>query len=62
MTDKEFDMAYYKMLVELALKKAEQYELEGNKERAEHFLALAEKAEEAYKRKIAGDKRFEQKA
>lgn len=61
MTDKEFDMAYYKMLVELALKKAAQYELEGNKERAEHFLVVAQKAEETYKRKIAGDKRFEKR-
>lgn len=52
-------MAYYKMLVELALKKAEQYELEGNKAKAEHFLALAEKAEEAYKKKIASDKQSE---
>jgi len=62
MTDKEFDMAYCKMLVDLALKKAAQYELEGNKERAEYFLALAEKAEETYKRKIARDQHFKKKA
>ena len=55
-------MAYYKMLVELALKKAEKYEQEGNKERAEHFLALAEKADKAYERKIASDKQFKKQA
>lgn len=54
-------MAYYKMLVELALKKAEKYEQEGNRKKAEHFLALAQKAEEAYKRKIASDKQLEKK-
>lgn len=52
-------MAYYKMLVELALKKAEKYEKEGNKAKAEYFLGLAEKAEEAYKKKTASDKELE---
>lgn len=55
-------MAYNKMLVELALRKAVQYELEGNKERAEHFLALALEAEEAYKKKTVNDKELEKKA
>lgn len=41
-------------LVNRALEKASQYEKEGNTERAEYFLGLAERSEEAYDRKEKG--------
>lgn len=37
-----------RILVEQALEKASKYEAEGNKEQAEKFFALAEKAEQVY--------------
>ena len=42
---REFKIACSKMLIDLALKKIEQYELAGNKAKAEHLFALAHKIE-----------------
>lgn len=41
-------MAYNRTLVTRALEKAEHYEQEGNKTKAEYFFKLAEKADKLY--------------
>ncbi len=43
-----------RMLVEGFLEKASQYERTGNTEKAQHFLKLAERSEEAYDKKEEG--------
>lgn len=45
-----------RILVEQALERAEEYEKQGNKERADYFLHLAEKAEEVYNKIESGEK------
>jgi len=45
-----------RILVEIALQRAEEYEQQGNKERAQYFLELAEKAEEMYDKIERGEK------
>ena len=49
----EQSLRQYKMdriIISIALQRAEQYEKQGNKEKADHFLNLAAQAEEVYDR------------
>ena len=55
MIDKEFKLSYYKMLIALAFKKAEQYELEDNEEKVNYFLGLGEIAEKKLAQEIANN-------
>ena len=54
MTDsREFKIACYKVLIKVALKKIDQYELDGNKARAEYLFTLAHKIEKNLQELVA---------
>ena len=50
------EMQTNRTLVEKALQRAEEYEKQGNKKRANYFLDLAERADKVYDKLESGEK------